>query len=138
MNNSATPPRFVPTLTDVVQLGTVVPEATDLRQSTGLTASPSMQGPVVNSFQKQNLPPVAQAITPAMTLETQLNLENEILHRVMQRVDVVLESRLQEAVAQIVLAHTQTLTPRLREEIESVVRVAVMQAVSQELYRKVF
>ena len=136
MSDSPMPPRFVPTLTDVVQLGVAIPALTGLKQSAVLTAAQPIQPPVINSeqAQEQELPPMSQA----MTFETQLKLENEILHRVMQRVDSALESRLQDAVSQIVLAHTQTLAPRLREEIESVVRETVMQAVSQELYPKVF
>ena len=60
-------------------------------------------------------------------------LEDQIVHRVMQRVDLVLERRLREAVAQVILAHTQALGPRLREEIELVVRESVSQAIAQEL-----
>lgn len=62
-----------------------------------------------------------------------VQLEDQIVHRVMQRVDLVLERRLREAVAQVILSHTQALGPRLREEIELVVRESVSQAVAQEL-----
>lgn len=58
-----------------------------------------------------------------------------MVHRVMQRVDLVLERRLREAVSQLILTHAQTLGPRLREEIELVVRESVSQAVAQELPR---
>jgi hypothetical protein len=96
MNNTSAPPRFVPTLTDVVQAsvqyshGNVVPQAEN-------------------------------------------QLEDQIVHRVMQRVDLMLERRLREAVSQVILSHTQAMGPRLREEIELVVRESVMQAVAQEL-----
>ncbi len=96
MNNAPGPPRFVPTLTDVVQL---------------------------NSHPVQ-----AHAAQP-----NEGELEDQIVHRVMQRVDLVLERRLREAVAQVILTHTQSLGPRLREEIELVVRESVIQAVAQEL-----
>ena len=96
MNSANTPPRFVPTLTDVVQRN-------DYNQS--LSGSTSTEG----------------------------HLEDQIVHRVMQRVDLVLERRLREAVAQVILSHTQALGPRLREEIELVVRESVIQAVAQEL-----
>ena len=102
MNGAAVPPRFVPTLTDVVQ--------------------PADQ--IVN-------PPLEK-----LNSEFQHNavqLEDQIVHRVMQRVDLVLERRLREAVAQVILSQTQTLGPRLREEIELVVRESVSQAVAQEL-----
>ncbi len=99
MTNTPVPPRFVPTLTDVVHS---VPRF-------GLNA------------------PLSGPETGAVTLEDQ------IVHRVMQRVDLVLERRLREAVAQVILSHTQTLGPRLRDEIELVVRESVSQAVAQEI-----
>ena len=98
MSGASGPPRFVPTLTEVVQAGL----APDL--PFGALKSPS----------------VAQ-------------LEEQMVHRVMQRVDLVLERRLREAVGQLILTHTQALAPRLREEIELVVRESVSQAVAQEL-----
>lgn len=102
MKSAAVPPRFVPTLTDVVQLADQI-------------AKPSPDKPI-SEFQ-----------------DDALQLEDQIVHRVMQRVDLVLERRLREAVAQVILSQTQTLAPRLREEIELVVRESVSQAVAQEL-----
>ena len=93
------PPRFLPTLTEVVHPG----QAPDIQTS-------SMSG------------------QPSLGM-----LEDQVLHRVMQRVDLVLERRLREAVGQVILAHTRALGPRLREEIELVVRESVSQAVAQEL-----
>jgi hypothetical protein len=60
-------------------------------------------------------------------------LEDQLIHRVMQRVDLILEKRLREAVAQVILSHTQALEPHLHEEIERVVRESVRQALAQEL-----
>ena len=98
MSKSLVPPRFVPTLTEVVPPG---------------------------------LPP---DLSPDAAKPESFNqLEDQIVHRVMQRVDLVLERRLREAVGQVILTHTQTLGPRLREEIELVVRESVSQAVAQEL-----
>ena len=102
MNSAAVPPRFVPTLTDVVHLADRIIE-------------PSLDKPN-SEFQHDAL-----------------QVEDQIVHRVMQRVDLVLERRLREAVAQVILSQTQTLAPRLREEIELVVRESVSQAVAQEL-----
>jgi len=56
-----------------------------------------------------------------------------MVHRVMQRVDVVLDQRLREAIAAVVQEQTRSVLPRLREEIESVVRNAVYEAVADEL-----
>ena len=99
MSQLPVPPRFVPTLTDVVQ-------------------------PVM--AQEQRMPPTSTRAAIEL-------LEDQVVHRVMQRVDLVLERRLREAVGQVILAHTQALGPRLREEIELVVRESVSQAVAQEL-----
>jgi FixJ family two-component response regulator len=101
MNSATVPPRFVPTLTDVVHS--------------------------VDHFSPQ-----AQPFNHDVQ-QNPVQLEDQIVHRVMQRVDLVLERRLREAVAQVILSHTQTLGPRLREEIELVVRESVSQAVAQEL-----
>ena len=98
MSNSPGPPRFVPTLTEVVQPG----------------VSPGVS---------------PEAPRPA----SHTQLEDQMVFRVMQRVDLVLERRLREAVGQLILAHTQALGPRLREEIELVVRESVNQAMAQEL-----
>jgi len=91
------PPRFVPTLTEVVQ-------------------------------------PVAQQASSTVTgMANHEALEDQIIHRVMQRIDLSLERRLTEAVAAMVLQQTQALVPRLREEIEFVVRQSVSDAVADEL-----
>ena len=111
MNSTSVPPRFVPTLTDVVHPGDHFN-----RNNTNTNNNPINQ-PLPHSNVQQN--PV--------------QLEDQIVHRVMQRVDLVLERRLREAVAQVILSQTQSLGPRLREEIELVVRESVSQAVAYEL-----
>lgn len=88
-----TPPRFVPTLTEVVH-------------SQGAGASPE----VSSGFSQEQL-----------------------VHRIMQRVELTLERRLREAIATTVLQQTQMLGPLLREEIELVVRESVEQALAEEL-----
>ena len=84
-----TPPRFVPTLTEVVR---------------GAAA------------------PVLGRLT-----------EEQLVHRVMQRVDLTLDKRLREAIASVVLEHSRALAPALREEIEAVVAAAVSEALAGEL-----
>ena len=51
----------------------------------------------------------------------------------MQRVDLLLEKRLAVAVEQVVEAQTRSLVQRLREELESVLRHSVCEAVEAEL-----
>ncbi len=92
----AAPPRFVPTLTEVVQQA---PLQTSAGASTDTSMAPSAK---------------------------------VILQRAMQHVNLVLESRLRETIAQLVLEHTQALTPRLKEEIERVVSESLSQAFAQK------
>lgn len=57
----------------------------------------------------------------------------DLLHHLMLRVDLLLEKRLQEVVEQVVEVQTRSLALRLREEVESVVRRSVYEAVETEL-----
>lgn len=85
-----TPPRYVPTLTEVVP---------------GTASAPA---------------------APALNQE-------QLVHRVMQRVDLTLDRRLREAIASVVLEHSRALAPALREQIEAVVAKTVSEAVAEEL-----
>ena len=99
---SSQPPRFVPTLTEVVQ-------------------------PV---------PPTSNApASPSNAQVDHASLENHLVQKVLQRVDLILERRLREAIGQVIAEHAGQLTAELRMEIEAVVREAVCQAFSQELER---
>jgi hypothetical protein len=95
MTPGRTPPRFVPTLTEVVK------SSVDTRRAG----------------------------------ETELS-QDQLIMRVMQRVDIALERKLREAIAETVLEQTRTIAPLLREEIESVVRETVSQAFADELGAK--
>jgi hypothetical protein len=90
------PPRFVPTLTEVVH---APPSATP----------PPVAGPV-------------QGLT-----------EEQWVQRIMQRIDMTLDRRLREAVATVIVDQTRNLAPLLREQVESVVREAVAQALTDEM-----
>ncbi len=85
-----TPPRYVPTLTEVVP-GTA---------------------------------PAREAGTPS---------QQELVHRIMQRIDLTLDKRLREAIASVVLEHSRALAPALREEVEAVVGAVVAEALADEL-----
>jgi hypothetical protein len=86
-----TPPRFVPTLTEVVQTG------------------PDQLSPISSFSQEQ------------------------LAQRVLQRVDLVLDRRLREAIATVIVEQTGALVPVLRQQIEGVVRELVAQAVAEEI-----
>src|SRR3954471_3291699 len=85
-----TPPRFVPTLTEVVR-GAVATGGVDRLA------------------------------------------EEQLIHRIMQRIDLTIDRRLREAIASVVLEHSRQLGPALREEIEAVVSDAVSEALAEEL-----
>lgn len=110
------PPRFVPTLTEVVHDSPLPPARPPLVTTAQVaTAKPA---PVEGVAASRTLPP---------------EFEEYVVHRVMQRVDLALEQRLREAIAQVMVEQTRSLIPRLREEVESVVRQSVYEAVAQEL-----
>lgn len=117
-----TPPRFVPTLTDVVHDG----------------GAPVVRTTLASAMQKAGVvpPPPLPSPSPAAPQPVRRlpdDIEEQLIHRVMQRVDVVLDLRLREAIATVVQEQTRSIVPRLREEVESVVRDAVYEAVAQEL-----
>lgn len=106
------PPRFVPTLTEIVQVGAPV-----------VTSPPQVPATV------QPDPVDAPDETP-----TGSGLQNEVdIHRIMQRVDLALEARLRAAVVRVVSEQVEAMAPQLRDEIELAVRDAVSQAVAEEL-----
>jgi hypothetical protein len=77
----------------------------------------------------------AAAAQPAAPAAELLYTQEEMVHRVMQRVDLTLDRLLRETVGRVVLEYTQGLAPSLRDEIELVVRQSVNQAFEQELGR---
>ena len=117
MSRPPMPPRFVPTLTEVIRpmsvpaAPTAPPPAPLNASETSVTAAP--------------LPP---ASSPAPSAD----IQEQMVQRVLQRVDLMLDRRLREVVGQLILEHTQSLAPRLREEIEDVVRQSVSQAFASE------
>ena len=99
MSSLQVPPRFVPTLTEMVH------------------AAPLPGAGVVKANEAS-----AACSRP----------ESAMVQAVLQRLELILERRVQEAVAQIVLDHTQTFAAHLREEIVPVVRQCVLQAIQEE------
>lgn len=103
------PPRFVPTLTEVVR---------------PVAAPMPAPGPAAAAVPASPAQPAALAASA--------DLQEQMVQRVLQRVDLVLDRRLREVVGQLILEHTQSMAPRLREEIEDVVRQSVSQAFANE------
>ena len=100
-------------------------------QASRAVASPAQQRPsTFAAVTSAEMPPVSAPVAARALPE---GMEEYMVHRVMQRVDVVLDQRLREAIATVVQEQTRSVLPRLREEIESVVRHAVYEAVADEL-----
>ncbi|MDM0103649.1 hypothetical protein QTH97_01800 [Variovorax sp. J22R24] len=118
-----TPPRFVPTLTTVLELP---PEGAPAVEAPAPSPAPA---PAVIE------PSHAVALTPQAKLsETDaFRLEEQLLHRVLQRVDLSLEERVSDAVSAAVQQHLDRMIPGLRAEIEAVLRALVSEALAREL-----
>ena len=189
-----TPPRFVPTLTEVVQVPGATPtpgapaaparttvvapsQLPPLTRPGTPAAAPAVQVPKARPPLPSAQPPAVMAQRPAITPTAPTaatlpppaagaglaarraapsfspplpsvgpapaapathrplpeGMEEYMVHRVMQRVDGILEQRLRDAIATVVQEQTRSVLPRLREEIESVVRHTVYEAVADEL-----
>lgn len=149
MNASRTPPRFVPTLTTVLEpLVPLVPSEPAALVQTEIGPAPDAPAGVEST---EPLPPPLAAAVPdppnlrdAIALDPatrfdemeRFALEEQLLHRVMQRVDLQLEERLSDVVAAAVQAQLDQMVPRLRDEIEDVLRALVTEALAQELHEK--
>ena len=91
MATNRPPPRFVPTLTEVVHSG------------------PAPLAPAAGFSHEQ------------------------LAQRVLQRVDLVLDRRVREEIATVILEQTSAIVPLLRERLETVVREVVADAVAEEM-----
>lgn len=128
------PPRFVPTLTEVVPDMVPVPsqESLPAHQSLPDTQSVPQAGAVGEEAGQETLRREAPSGSfPA--LQVPEGLEEFLVQRVLQRVDVGLDPRLRDAISTVVQEQTRSVLPRLREEIESIVRQVVYEAVADEL-----
>jgi aspartate oxidase len=57
----------------------------------------------------------------------------QLAQRVLQRVDLVLDRRVREEIATVILEQTSAIVPLLRERLETVVREVVADAVAEEM-----
>jgi hypothetical protein len=133
-----TPPRFVPTLTEVVhppqsgQGASPEPAQSAQAQSTqsAQSAQPTSSWDAAPSTPSAPSPLAAQAPSGPAPLSPQA--QEQIALRVLQRLDLSLDRRVREAIATVVLEQTSALAPLLRERLETVVRELVAEAVAEE------
>lgn len=104
------PPRFVPTLTTVVNMPSAIQDICVDVIGTPLTA-----------------PHDPEAVAEASAAREQL------LHRVLLRIDSTLEQRLSEAVSTAAEKQLESIVPKFRMEIEGALRSLVAEALLQEL-----
>ncbi|MDA7417597.1 hypothetical protein PGB34_14640 [Xenophilus arseniciresistens] len=81
-------------------------------------------------------PPTAAPSFKALPVREEADafrIEEELLHRVLQRMDLSLEERLTDAVSLAVQQQLDAMIPRLRQEVEAVLRQLVVEAMAHEL-----
>lgn len=131
------PPRFVPTLTDVVveqplSVAQGVDDAPDAAAAVSVISETRHSEPyfvapdrVANVQQQKAVPVLSANQAAAVALSLQ--------ERVMARLDESLEERLRYALADMVQLHTQALYQAIRQDVEQLVSASVHEAIAQEL-----
>jgi hypothetical protein len=115
-----TPPRFVPTLTTVLD---DAPSSLDL----DLSGMPRAAAPAPCAGK------ALDAEAPRDADDEVDALERRLLSRVMARVDPLLEQRLSDAVAATVEAQLDLMVPRLRRDMQAALRALISEALAREL-----
>lgn len=141
------PPRFVPTLTEVVQAPTLEPALAtvpvDAASKTRLPGqgvlsalaaalTPRVTTPVP-AARSPSVGAAPAAPTAASASADSLALQNAVLRRVMPRIDNLLAQRLAPAVTELLEQQWRALGNSLRLEIDFVVRAAVAEALADAL-----
>ena len=118
-----TPPRFVPTLTTVIE-----PEARTENAAFDIVADTAIDASDARTTMALDLDSASQR-----TNEENVALEEELMHRVLVHVDASLENELSDVVAAAVQSQLDAMVPQLRSEIEKVLRRLVTDALAREL-----
>lgn len=119
-------PRFVPTLTEVVELA--APADASAPAAAG-SASPLSLPAATDAAPSWR---VAKGTSEVSGLDRD-TLRDEVVHRVMQRVELALADRLPQSLQDVVQAHVQQLVPLLRDQIQATIDRAVDDALADEL-----
>lgn len=118
-----TPPRFVPTLTQIV--------SQEEMQALGVVPDAHASAPTVaNALPDADA--LANAVTPVSNLAG-VQLQQRMLEHIGQQVDTALERHIREAVSSVALSHARAIAEELRPAIESAVTSLVEQAVLNAL-----
>ncbi|WP_287916725.1 hypothetical protein [Comamonas sp.] len=130
------PPRFVPTLTDVVQ-EQAAPAPTPDRLST-VTPEPPLEEnfaePVAEQVEVAAVSlPMSPPIQAPVAAQDWSLMAQAMQVSVMARLDSALQERLRYALSDLVQMHTQSLYQAIRQDVEQLVSVSVHEAIAQEL-----
>ena len=126
------PPRFVPTLTDVVPDAEAMLAAPNFAVSQEHLPEPT-DAPLLQDV--ESAAPLAKtASAPELPTQQDLvDMAQSMQANVMARLDEALEERLRYALADMVQLHTQSLYQAIRADVERLVSSAVHEAIAQEL-----
>lgn len=126
------PPRFVPTLTDVV-LEQSAPATQAQAPETLSTFAPEPLFEERCAVQQAEVAVVPLPIQSPVAGQDWSLMAQAMQVKVMERLDGALEERLRYALADLVQMHTQTLYQAIRQDVEQLVSVSVHEAIAQEL-----
>ncbi|MGJ7496220.1 hypothetical protein ACSFA8_14175 [Variovorax sp. RT4R15] len=124
-----TPPRFVPTLTAVVELPVPPEPPAETPEAVAETETLVSQA----AFHSPEEEKAAMAPALALSDAEAFRFEEGLVHRVLQRVDLSLEARMTDTVSAAVQQQLDSMLPRLRAEIETILRELVVEALAHEL-----
>lgn len=148
--NPKQPPRFLPTLTEVVRQG-----ARSSKASSAMTPDAEAIGPGVDVDLDSAAPEILQTLDKAISksgdkssskgagkgFAGDLNLSEvdeavEVnVSRVLLRLEAPMLAKIRRSVVELVDAHIRRLSPLIDKEIETIVREAVREGVTAELVR---
>jgi hypothetical protein len=112
-----TPPRYVPTLTQVV--------ANEAR-----SAPASVQTPAPTAFVARTTPAFG---SPAMPTQAAQQLRQQLLTQTRQYIDIQLQRRIRETVSQLALEHAHKMFEELQPQLEATINQVVDEAVKHAL-----
>jgi hypothetical protein len=132
-SSTRTPPRFVPTLTAVVEPPATVAPAEPLPGEALAAEAPAPAVESHHAFESAAEERAALMSTAVISEAEAFQFEDDLVHRVMQRIDLSLEARLTDTVSAALQSQLDAMLPRLRDEIEGVLRNLVIEALAAEL-----
>lgn len=125
------PPRQVPTLTEVVDVGKPQPAAGAVTPEVAVV----VPGPAAPAAA---VPPAGASLSPAGVTLPPFNedlLVQRVLFDVQRQVDLMLEHRLRETLAPALARLTESLVREVHNDLASTLRDVVAKAVAQEIAR---